>query len=188
MTRRKHLADRSRLKDWQGFYDELNEETSDRAVAIVGTEFLSGHLGQVIESFLIDDAEASDFLDPGNPFAPLGSFGARIKAAYCLGLISQDEYNDLKIIKNIRNSFAHGLHGLSFLTPDIQAECEKLKCPQKVMATHLPPSARDQFTVALALLLSAMSMRTIEVKDQRRSVRRESKVTRLEFSGSSEAN
>jgi mannitol operon repressor len=186
MTRRKHSVDRSKLEDWQGFYDELNGETSDRAVAIVGTEFLSGHLGQVIECFLIDDAEAHDFLDSKNPFAPLGSFGARIKAAYCLGLISQDEYHDLKIIKGIRNSFAHGLHGLSFLAPDIQSECEKLKYPQKAMAKRLPQSARVQFTIAVALLLSAMAMRSLEVniKNQRCSVRPESKVTRLEFCGS----
>lgn len=58
---------------------------------------LRGHSTE-IESFLGTN---------GDGRAPAGSFGARIQLAYLLGLISQNDLEVLRSIKNIRNLFAH---------------------------------------------------------------------------------
>jgi DNA-binding MltR family transcriptional regulator len=40
----------------------------------------------------------------------LGTFAARIAAAYSMGLISDLEYKDCELIRKIRNEFAHKVH------------------------------------------------------------------------------
>jgi DNA-binding MltR family transcriptional regulator len=39
--------------------------------------------------------------------APLGTFSARTKAAYVMGLIERKEYEEINIIRKIRNEFGH---------------------------------------------------------------------------------
>jgi hypothetical protein len=53
---------------------------------------------KVLEDFLGTDADGR---------APLGSFGARIQAAYLLELIDRLHFNVLSCLKRIRNLFAH---------------------------------------------------------------------------------
>src|SRR6266545_1394404 len=94
-----------------GFLDEFRLE-SDRATAVLGAAYLDEEILQLLTQFLVDDEnEVRDLLDNERP---LGPFGARIRAAYCMGLIAKEEFQDLKLIEAIRNEFAHQLHGLSF--------------------------------------------------------------------------
>lgn len=78
---------------------KLNDE---RAYVIVGGVELETLLGDILFQFMVDDIASKDILN--NTFS---NFRARIQGAYCLGLISRDEYNDLNIIRAIRNIFAH---------------------------------------------------------------------------------
>jgi hypothetical protein len=50
---------------------------------------------------------------------PLSRFAAKIAVAYGFGLIDDDLYNDLMVIKEIRNKFAHTLNKLTFGSPDV---------------------------------------------------------------------
>ena len=47
-------------------------------------------------------------------FAPLGTFSTKISIAFFIGLIPEDIYNDLNIIRKIRNEFAHNYDTLTF--------------------------------------------------------------------------
>src|SRR5262249_30800625 len=97
-------------------------------------------LYQILTEFLVDDPnEVQLLLDTEQP---LGSFGARIRAAYCLGLITRDAFERLGIIKSIRNRFAHRLHGLSFDDKEIQIDCDKLR---KLAWTELPWNNRQVY-------------------------------------------
>src|ERR1700674_3014369 len=94
------------LSDWKGFYEELQSE-KPRAAVIIAAAFMDGWLRQLIANFMVDDAKAVDNLlgAENNSDCPLSSFSARIRASYCLGLISMDEYDDLNTIRKIRNQF-----------------------------------------------------------------------------------
>ncbi len=86
-------------REWKRLVDEFQKK-SDRAVAILGTTYLNTHLARLLECFIIDDEKISKMLLGEEN--PLGSFEARIKAAYGLGLISRTEYHDLVLIWHIR--------------------------------------------------------------------------------------
>ncbi len=104
--------------------DLVHGHEGDRVVAIIGAAFLDAILERLIASFLIDNKEAGElFTYPG----PFDSFGARIKAAYVLGLLTREEYHDLTIIKEVRNEFAHSMTGGSFSEQSVADRCSLLK-------------------------------------------------------------
>ena len=81
---------------WELMYKELSGE-SERACAIVGIAYIDDLLGQVLEHYLLENKGAyKDLLNPENVNAPLSSFGARISAAYGMGLISKTDLDALR--------------------------------------------------------------------------------------------
>ena len=97
------------IKDhWQNILVEFHSK-SDRAAAILGAAFLEAHLGELISSFFVDAVdEEMSLLDADRP---LGTFAARVRAAYCMGLISKTEHHDLNLIMQIQHIFANQVHG-----------------------------------------------------------------------------
>jgi DNA-binding MltR family transcriptional regulator len=92
-------------KDFKEFFEELQRETP-RAAVILGAAFLDEQLYTVLSSFLIKNKKAVGHLL--KPEGPLSTFGARIEAAYCLGLLTENGRKDLNLIRKIRNcSFAN---------------------------------------------------------------------------------
>ncbi|HVQ37901.1 MAG TPA: MltR family transcriptional regulator [Pyrinomonadaceae bacterium] len=151
-------------KDFQGFLEEFQKE-NDRSTAIIGAAFLDEHLKQLLTNFFVADAkEVAHLLSTESP---LGSFGARIRAVYCLGLISREYFESLKIIKGIRNDFAHQLHGLTFDDKNISNECKKLKPlqPIKSIVTQTP---RQLFVTSTIFVLMDLSVRTFTILNKRR--------------------
>jgi len=106
---------------------------------------------------------------------PLGTFGARIDISYCLGLISKEELQDLQIIQDIRNKFAHRLHDISFDDEDIIEACKRLNIPQKFRKAGIPlantESHRDLYLLGFSMLASQIGMRVLEVERERRTRR-----------------
>jgi len=98
-----------RSKQWEEFVSEFRFK-SDRAVVILGTAYLKTHLGRILENFFVGDAEISAMLLEDE--CPLGSFSARIKATYSLGLIGPNEYHDLLAIQSIRKKFIGEIEGV----------------------------------------------------------------------------
>jgi DNA-binding MltR family transcriptional regulator len=60
-------------------------------------------------------------------YGPLASFAAKIDVCYALKLIEQDTYEDLAVIREIRNHFAHSTEITDFNTAPVQAICNKFK-------------------------------------------------------------
>jgi DNA-binding MltR family transcriptional regulator len=77
----------------------------DRALAVIGASYLDSILEQLLRAAFIDDEEEADRLLA--PDRPIGANGARYQLAYCLGLISAEQRDDLKTIAKVRNLFAH---------------------------------------------------------------------------------
>jgi len=89
-----HLA-----KFWP-YVDVLNAE-SQRGKVLVSAGFLEEQLKQILLSFALECSEAMELVEGGN--VPLGTLSARISACYLFGLITQDEHNDLHLIRRIRS-------------------------------------------------------------------------------------
>ena len=107
--------------------DHEFHESPDRIVAIVGAAYLESTFDSLLRAVFIDAPDEADHLL--RPDAPLGSNGARYQLAYCLGLITREQRDDLKLIAKIRNAFAHDFKTLSFDTPPVRDLCASLRQP-----------------------------------------------------------
>lgn len=145
--RREMLFEFSKLFDYG--------EASDRAVAIVGPAFLDKLLSEALVEFMVDNrGEVSRLLKPDGP---LGTYGSRVSACYCLGLIGKIVTADLRLIGKIRNRFAHDLRA-DFTDPSISNWCRALRFHKEFFAT--PPACatdRDLFQVGVNQLVSHLT-------------------------------
>jgi DNA-binding MltR family transcriptional regulator len=80
-----------------------------RELAIVAAGSLDVALAELIaKRFVNQSRECEEFLGANEDGrAPAGSFGARIQLAVLLGVITPEDAEQLRIIKSIRNKFAH---------------------------------------------------------------------------------
>lgn len=89
-------------------YDEYHT-LPPRELVIVGAASLDLALAELLSKRVIDNPqEYEEFLglnEDGR--APAGSFGARIQMALLLGILTEGDAAALRIIKKIRNRFAH---------------------------------------------------------------------------------
>jgi DNA-binding MltR family transcriptional regulator len=156
------------VREWKRLVLEFQKK-SDRAVAILGTTYLNTHLARLLECFLIDDEKiAKMLLGEENP---LGSFEARIKAAFGLGLISRTEYHDLVLIWHIRNRFIGDMGEGSFSELDIQNLCKRLKIPDEVILQDEDPSPRRLFVFGTAILAQQLMYRANQAFEEKRKLR-----------------
>jgi DNA-binding MltR family transcriptional regulator len=126
-------------------------EASDRAVAIVGPAFLDTLLTEMLVNFLVDDKNEVHRLMQSE--GPLGTFGAKVSACYCLGLIGETIKADLRIVAKIRNRFAHDLLA-NFSDAQITGWCSSLRWHREALGE--PPSnasMRDLFQVGVNQLV-----------------------------------
>ena len=155
-------------REWKKLVDEFQKK-SDRAVAILGTTYLNTHLARLLECFLIEDDKITKMLLGEEN--PLGSFEARIKAAYGFGLISRTEYHDLVLIWHIRNRFIRDMGEGSFLEMDIRNLCKRLKIPDEVILQEEDPSPRRLFVFGTAILAQQLMYRANEANLEKRGPR-----------------
>lgn len=81
------------------------EQYSDRSAAIIGAAMVDEVVRDSIAAkFHVSDDKSLPLLAPEGP---IGSYGARIRLAYALGIIGPIAYADLACIGKIRNKFAH---------------------------------------------------------------------------------
>ena len=160
-------TDRTHEYEQLGKHPELNSElvnATDRVAALIGATIIDLHLERLLSAFLIDDGKEVKALISGkDQNAALGSLAPRARAAYCLGIVSKVEFEDINTIRNIRNAFAHQLFDCSFETPEVKNACESLK-----MFTHIakPPeefTTRVKITFAVISLESTLSHRLSRV-------------------------
>ena len=164
MTRK---ASPNNPKEWQRLTSEFQHK-GDRAAAILGAVYLESYLGQLIAGFLVKDkAKVVKLL--GEEY-PLGSFSARIKAAYCMGLISANEHNDLNLILAIRNIFANDVEGATFNDDGIREKCFMLKIPRALLLPGETRTPRRLFVFASTILTQHLALRSTQAAHERRAV------------------
>ncbi|MEY3499890.1 MAG: hypothetical protein RL308_1559, partial [Bacteroidota bacterium] len=151
------------------FHQQFTYEVKDeRAIVILGGTFLEMILEHVLRAFLPeDDKEVNNLFKQS-----LGNFSNKISTCYCLGLIDKVIKNDLTLIRQIRNKFAHELF-ISFENPEIQKWCSELKW-HRIAIMQNPPSeatSLDYFQVGVNTLISHLSGCVSIARGEKRSVK-----------------
>jgi DNA-binding MltR family transcriptional regulator len=91
----------------------------DQAMVLSLATFLEDTLGRLLLAYFRSCKATKDLVEGFN--APLGTFGSRIKAVYAFGLVTDDQFKDMEILRKVRNHFAHNWEGVTFERNDIQA-------------------------------------------------------------------
>jgi DNA-binding MltR family transcriptional regulator len=110
-------------KDTEVLHKQLFD-ANNLAVVLVGTGFVDSCLAAVLDNYLVHGSAVRESLLDHR--GPLGTFFARNGLCYCLGLYPKALYQDLATIGEIRNRFAHHHLALTFDTPEVSKDCEKL--------------------------------------------------------------
>lgn len=145
---------------------ELDAQT-DRGVAILGTALLDELLEKALKRhFRVDDKETACLFDPDRA---LGSFAAKTRLAYAMGIVSKLEFGDLLFVGKIRNRFAHRTllpnksyqpEAVTFDTTEIAALVAKLGSWDEYFGGTDEESAkrsnRDTFLVTFRMLMVAL--------------------------------
>jgi hypothetical protein len=155
------------IRDLGHFMREFNKESA-RGAALIAASRLEQLLYRIIRAFLCDCAISEELLT--GPNAPLGTFSARINAALAMGLIERHEFNELHLIRKIRNEFGHSWRDVDFDTPKVTALCERLPWlgPPDAKNENKP---RQRFGFEVCILLTDLLWREQLVARERRTQR-----------------
>jgi len=108
--------DKENIPLYSDLFKEMNSET-DRGIVLISSEFLSHCLEILLKSFMIKSKETDKLFET---FQPLSSFSSRINVSLSCGLISREEYNELNVIRKIRNRSAHSFQEFSLDKNNVQ--------------------------------------------------------------------
>jgi DNA-binding MltR family transcriptional regulator len=103
-------------------------KANDHTVALTGMAYLDHALKALLRVNFRDltDKEDNRLFD-GAANGILGTISAKIRIAYAMKLIDPIIYDDLLLLNDIRNTFAHTLHQVDFDNQHIKEDCTKLK-------------------------------------------------------------
>lgn len=141
-----------KINEFTEFWEQLADE-NDRGVALSAGEMFSELLKELLLSQLSKTKESKDLIEGFN--APIGTYSSRIKLAYSLSYISENEKKDLECIRKIRNEFAHSWRKVNFRDTKVVAQCKNLiHCSEdlKNSGSHMYRPPREQFNIACTTL------------------------------------
>jgi len=155
-------------EDLAKFVDELKRET-DRGLPLVGAALIDEKLLETLQAFFVEGKSSNKLLTEGN--APLGTFSSRIEACYALGLIDEFEYQEIGLIRKIRNEFAHSKHGLSFQSEKIKGYCTSFKSDLPQGSGYPINEPRFRFMNAVVCVVLRLYYRAAWVQKERREAK-----------------
>jgi DNA-binding MltR family transcriptional regulator len=101
---------------------------SDRGAAIVGCSLLEDSLEQLLRSRMSKSADARHVDRLFSGYAPLATFSAKSALCYALGLIDESIFQDLDIMRKIRNRFAHEHSSKEFFDDETFRQLCAIQC------------------------------------------------------------
>lgn len=107
-----------KMPDSDAFLAELVGE-SDRAAVILASSQLDDLLANAIAMRMSEsmDIQVGDMETIFRPSGPLGTFSARAEIANLFGIIDNETYAQLAILREMRNACAHSKHAITFKDP-----------------------------------------------------------------------
>lgn len=111
-------------QDGNALFELLNRQEELPGV-LVAASFISEQLATLLATRMIEGSSNVGKMLGAN--GELGDISVRAKLAYCLGLISKREFEDIGLVAKVRNRFAHSHLQLTFEDHEVQEHCSNLK-------------------------------------------------------------
>ena len=136
-------------EELDAFREEFQDE-SPRAAAVLAGAYIEEHLKSLLKKRLVGEVkEIDNLIESKLPAKQL------INLCYSSGILCNEIRDDLAIIFDIRNEFAHNRHLNDFNVrtdkKDIPAECDRILIVNVLKANKIltDEDPRDKFTVAV---------------------------------------
>jgi DNA-binding MltR family transcriptional regulator len=109
-------------------FGTLMKESDKGCVLIMGSilEELLSQFHKVYIAKTTNEARGI-FKSLSSPYAPLSTFAGKIQLAYAYGLIPYENYEDLEIIRALRNEAAHCTFNFSLKNTGVFAKVKRMK-------------------------------------------------------------
>jgi DNA-binding MltR family transcriptional regulator len=158
---------------------EVMDKEPDMARVLIGTSYLEQALASLLQRFFIKSDTSKKLLNPRG--GALGSFQSRADISYCLGLIPKSLYQNLCVVGEIRNEFAHSYLSLSLDDPEIAemvgsltfpifkevVSVEGRRCNQDVLSSQVT-HPREKFKLVVVLMANRLLLTGLSVKHRPR--------------------
>lgn len=122
----------------------------------MGSAILEELLERLLKKYFISSKE-NNYKNHFESSGFLSSFSSKVNLSYMLGLISKELYEDLEIIRNLRNKFAHMITQSSLSDQNALSLCNNFNFVKKWITTDwekLEPSA--MFIMEIGILEVAL--------------------------------
>jgi hypothetical protein len=132
------------------------EKQTDRGAAIVGAAYVDLVVREALTARMRDLPDILTLLFENR--GPLQDFGARIQLAFAIGVYGRGAYNDLCIIKDVRNAFAHSAEAMDFDHAEIERRCAELWFAKTIHygKRPMPSTAKERFIRSIELLADGL--------------------------------
>lgn len=163
---------REGLESEDKVFGSLNQLTKslhnldERGLVLSLAAFAEDALGLLLKAYMLPISSTHQLLEGFN--APLGTFSSRIKAAYSLGLIENEQYDDLEHLRKIRNEFAHSWKSITFAHASIAAHIRKMNYSS--IDDAFPESSFDKIRTSISSILVELSSAAHQIEKQGRRV------------------
>lgn len=131
--------------NWQKALIEIRKElrtSSDRGIVLICGSVLEGLLEELLKGFFIEANKTEEDLFKGK--GALSNFDGKIHLSFYLGLITKNEFENLKFLQNVRNIFAHQVYDISFENNRIINISKNFKIPKNsFMPIEMPSQNID---------------------------------------------
>jgi len=168
--RRRSVSSRRLLKDIPSEAEIANtlrnlKNVSDFTLAITGTAYLQHMTERILKSRFVrlsKEDERRMFDGAQNGF--LSSFSSQIRLCFALGLVDHASYEDLLMLNDIRNIFAHSMHEVDFNNTEVENDLKLLH----FQVSGAPPSEEVKkrpgfYSFHNAVLVYATALRGISI-------------------------
>lgn len=141
------------IQEFQDFRTSLLSE-SDRGCVLMAAAFIEDKITQLLETYMVHDTTIQKKIFEGN--GALATFSSKIDISFLLGLIPKNIYNDLGILRKLRNDFAHNAKSITFKTDYIKDRCNALQIVSKVALRN---DTKAYFLRSMTTILTYINMK-----------------------------
>jgi DNA-binding MltR family transcriptional regulator len=154
--------DSNHSTDIDAFFTDVDKE-DDFARIVLGAAKVDACLAIILDSFLVDSSTKTGLLSHAGV---IGSFAARAKLCYTLGLISKHAFSDMMIFAELRNETAHHPLKISFRDEHVKEKASRLTWLKtwlirnygnsEEISTFFDKQVHEKFNMTVALLCTEL--------------------------------
>jgi len=141
------------MQEFEDFRISLLSE-SDRGCVLMAAAFIEDKISQLLQAYMVYNETIQKKIFEGN--GALATFSSKIDISFLLGLIPKNIYNDLGILRKLRNDFAHNAKSITFQTDYIKDRCNSL---QVIIKGALRDETKVYFLRSMTTILTYINIK-----------------------------